>query len=93
MSLSVRSDRTVIVFDRLSRAVTQNGRQVATLGSINSVRVDEEVNEVGPHSWRVTLHLAGSRAVMIGRTRDGSAASAVAAGIATIAGTRVVKGT
>jgi len=93
VSLSVRSDRAVIIFDRLSRAVTQNGRQVATLGSINSVRVDEEATDGGPIGWRVTLHLAGSRAVMIGRTRDGSAASAVAAGIATIAGTRVVKRT
>jgi len=88
--LSLRSDRTLFVFDRLSRAVTQNDRQVATLGSINSVRIEEEATDAGQSTWLVTLQLTGSRVVTIGRTPDESAASAAASGIATIAGVRVV---
>lgn len=87
-SLSVRHGRTLTEFDRLSRVVTQGGRQVATFGSIHHVQVDEQANEDG--AWLVALQLAGSRMVAIGRTKDSSEALAAAARIATITGTRVV---
>jgi len=68
----------------------QNGRQIATFGSISTVRIEEEATKPGQSSWLVTLQLAGSRVVTIGRTRDESAASAAATGIATLAGARVI---
>lgn len=89
VSLAVRSGRMLTVLDRLSRAVTQNGRQIATLGSIHHVRVDERATEGGP-AWQVALQLAGSRLVAIGRTKGGSEASVAAQRIAAITGTRVV---
>jgi len=89
-SLSLRSDRGLVVFDRLSRAVTQNGRQIATFGSIHSVRFDAEANGDKATSWLVVLQLAGSRAVAIGRTSDESEAAVAAERIAAITGTRVV---
>lgn len=88
-SLTLRSGRTLTLFDRLSRTVTQNDRQVATLGSIHHVQIDEEVGGEGS-AWLVALHLAGSRAVAVGRTTNNSEASRAAACIATITGTRVV---
>jgi hypothetical protein len=88
-SLSVRNGRTLTVFDRLSRSVTQGKRQVASFGSIHQVRIDEQPGDDGAFAWSVNLELAGSRVVPIGRTRDGSEASVAAAHIATITGTRV----
>jgi hypothetical protein len=88
-SLTLRSGRTLTLFDRLSRAVTQNDRQVATFGSIHHVQVGEESRAQGS-AWLVALHLAGSRVVAIGRTTDNSEASLAATRIATITGTRVV---
>jgi hypothetical protein len=88
-SLALRSGRTLTLFDRLSRAVTQNDRQVATLGSIDHVQIDE-ASSVAGSTWLFALHLAGSRVVVVGRTTDNSEASLAAARIGTITGTRVV---
>jgi len=89
-SLSVRNGRTLTLFDRLTRAVTQNGRQVTTFGSIHHVRIEEKTREDGTSACLVALQLAGSRDVAIGRTTDGSEASLAAAQIAKITGTLVV---
>lgn len=88
-SLTLRSGRTLTLFDRLSRVVTQNDRQVATFGSIHHVQIDE-ASSVAGSAWLVALHLAGSRVVVVGRTTDNSEASVAAARIGTITGTRVV---
>ena len=90
-SLTLRSGRTITVFDRLSRAVTQNDRQVATFGPIHHVQIDEESSAKGS-PWLVALHLAGSRVVTVGRTTNNSEASLAAARIAEITGTRAVEG-
>jgi hypothetical protein len=90
-SLTLRSGRTLTLFDRLSRAVTQNDRQVATFGSIHHVQIDAESTGEGS-AWLVALHLAGSRVVAVGRTVDNSEASLAAVRVATITGTRVVGG-
>lgn len=69
VSLSLRNDRTLIVFDRLSRAVTQNGRHVATFGSIHSVQIDAETSDDRPTAWLVTIKLAASQIATITGTR------------------------
>jgi hypothetical protein len=89
-TLTLRQGRVLTRFDRLSRAVTQRGRVVATFGSTQSVRVREHPTADGPIVWSVTLQLAGTRMVEVGRAADQAAASLVAVRIATITGTRVI---
>jgi hypothetical protein len=89
-TLTLRGGRVVTVFDRLSRAVTQRGRQIATFGTIQHVHIQEESASDGPASWVVSLQLSGSRVVPVGRTTDRTSASTVAAHVATITGTNVV---
>src|SRR5882672_3759221 len=86
VALSLRHGRVVTVFDRLSRAVTRNGRLIATFGSIHQVRVTQESAADGPAAWSVSLQLSGSRVVPIGRCMDSTAASVAAAHIATVTG-------
>lgn len=88
--LTLRCGRALIVFDRLSRAVTRNGKLVSTFGSIQQVRVTQEQPENGRLVWSVNLRLSGSRALQIGRLPDGTSASAVAGKIGSITGARVV---
>jgi hypothetical protein len=88
--LSLRCGRARTVFDRLSRAVTRNGKLVTTFGSIQHVRITEESTQGGPALWSVSLQLSGSRTVPIGRATDGKVASTAAARIATVTGARVL---
>ena len=87
--LTLRCGRAQHVFDRLSRAVTRNGKLVATFGAIQRVRITEESKDNGPVVWLVSLQLSGSRVVPIGRCVDSAAASSTAAHIAAVTGARV----
>jgi hypothetical protein len=86
----VRHGRTLTAFDRLSRAVTQRGRLVATFGAIHCVRVQQQPLKEGPVAWSVSLELSGSRMVPLGRSTDEAAASTAAARIGSITGARVI---
>src|SRR5262245_53839527 len=88
-TLTLRDGRAVTVFDRLSRAVTQRGKTVATFGTMQTVHVREEPGDAGS-MWCVTLHLSGSREVVVGRSADRNAATTVATHIATLAGVKLV---
>jgi hypothetical protein len=88
--LTLRCGRARIVFDRLSRVVTRNGRLVSAFGPIQEVRVTREQIEERPPVWSVNLRLSGSRAVQIGHLPDGASASTVAANIGSITGARVI---
>lgn len=89
-ALTLRRGRALIVFDRLSRVVTRNGKLLSAFGSIQQVRVAPEPSGHGQQVWSVSLGLAGSRAIPIGRMSDGHSASAVAAKIGAITGARLV---
>jgi hypothetical protein len=88
--ITLRCGRALTVFDRLSRAVTRNGKLVSTFGSIQQVRVAQEQLDNGRSVWSVNLRLSGSRAVQIGRLPDGTSASTVAEKIGAITRARVI---
>lgn len=89
-ALTLRQGRARIVFDRLSRVVTRNGKLLSAFGSIQQVRVIHESSNDGQQVWSLSLGLSGSRAIPIGRVNDGSAASMVAGKIGSITGARLV---
>jgi hypothetical protein len=88
--LTLRCGRALFVFDRLSRAITRNGKLVSTFGSIQQVRVTQKQLKNGQHVWSVDLRLSGSRALQIGRLPDGTSASTVAGKIGSITRARVI---
>jgi hypothetical protein len=89
-TLALRNGRVLVVFDRLSRAVTQRGKMIATFGTIQHVHVRKDSGGDGADLWLVCLQLAGSREVVVARTGDSTTASMAAARIAAITGRAVV---
>lgn len=88
-ALTLRRGRALIVFDRLSRVVTRNGKLLSAFGAIQHVRVTPEQLDNGQQVWSLSLGLSGSRAISIGRVPDGNSASAVAGKIGSITGARL----
>jgi hypothetical protein len=89
-ALMLRRGRALIVFDRLSRVVTRNGKLLSAFGSIQHVRVTSEPSGNGQQVWSLSLGLSGSRAIPIGRMSDGNSASTVAGKIGAITGARLI---
>jgi len=88
-ALTLRRGRARIVFDRLSRVVTRNGKLLSAFGAIQHVHVTPEQLVDGRQVWSLSLGLSGSRAIAIGRVPDGGAASTVAGKIGAITGARL----
>lgn len=84
-ALTLRRGRARIVFDRLSRVVTRNGKLLSAFGAIQQVRILQE-----QQVWALLLGLSGSRAIPIGRLADSHSASTVAGKIVSITGARLV---
>src|SRR5262245_44403784 len=82
-----------IVFDRLTRAVIQRGKQVATFGTIKYVLAREATSDDGSPVWQVSLQLKTSREVTLGRSKDDSGACAAAARVASVTGAQTKGGT
>jgi hypothetical protein len=89
-ALTLRRGRALIVFDRLSRVVTRNGKLLSAFGSIQHVRVTREQSDNDQPVWSLSLGLTGSRAIPIGRMSDANSAATVAGKIGSITGARLV---
>lgn len=88
--LTVHQGRVVTAFDRLSRTVTQQGKLVARFGAIRHVQVRQEGAQAGVLEWSVSLQLAGTGSVRIGRCPEPSSAAQLAARIGSVTGVDVV---
>lgn len=89
-ALTLRRGRARIVFDRLSRVVTRNGKLLSAFGAIQHVRLTRELSDHGQQVWSLSLGLSGSRAIPIGCVADSDAASTVAGKIGSITGARLI---
>jgi hypothetical protein len=89
-TLTLRQGRVVTAFDRLSRTVTQQGKLVARFGAIRHVQIQQEAAQAGALEWWVSLQLAGTRSVKIGRCPEPSSAAQLAARIGGVTGVDVV---
>lgn len=89
-TLTLRQGKVVTAFDRLSRTVTQRGKLVARFGAIRHVQVRHEGAHAGaPECW-VSLQLAGTRSVKVGRCLEPSSAAQLAARIGSVTGVDAV---
>jgi hypothetical protein len=89
-SLTLRHGTLRTVFDRLTRAVTQQGRQVSTFGNLQRVLVRQSAKDDGSTVWLVALQLRGPRdEITVGRAQDADEAAAAATRIAAVTGTQV----
>lgn len=90
-TLTLRQGRVVTAFDRLSRTVTQQGKLVARFGAIRHVQVQQEGGaQAGSLEWWVSLQLAGTGSVRVGRCPEPSSAAQLAARIGSVTGVDVV---
>jgi hypothetical protein len=89
-TLTLRQGRVVTAFDRLSRTVTQQGKLVARFGAIRHVQVHQEGAQAGALEWWVSLQLAGTGSVKVGRCPEPSSAAQLAARIGSVTGVSVV---
>ena len=85
-SLVLLSGNDRIIFDRLTRAVTQRGKQVATFGTIKYVLAREARSDDGSPVWEISLQLKTSREVTLGRCPDDAGVYAAAARVASVTG-------
>jgi hypothetical protein len=89
-ALTLRHGSQRMVFDRLTRAVTQQGRQISTFGNLQRVLVRQSAKDDGSPVWLVALQLKGPREeVAVGRAKDADEAAAAATRIAAVTGTQV----
>jgi hypothetical protein len=89
-TLTLRQGRLVTAFDRLSRTVTQQGKLVARFGAIRHVQIQQEGEHTGALEWWVSLQLAGTSVVKVGRCAEPSSAAQLAARIGSVTGVDVV---
>ena len=89
-TLTLRQGRLVTAFDRLSRTVTQQGKLVARFGAIRHVQVQQEGTQAGGPQWWVSLQLAGTGLVKVGRCPEPSSAAELAARIGSVTGVDVM---
>ena len=89
-TLTLRQGRLVTAFDRLSRTVTQQGKLVARFGAIRHVQVQQEGAQAGGPQWWVSLQLAGTSVVKVGRCPESSSAAQLAARIGSVTGVDVL---
>ena len=92
-SLVLLSGNDRIVFDRLTRAVTQRGKQVATFGTIKYVLAREARSDDGSPVWQISLQLKTSREVTLGRCYDDARVYAAAARVAGVTGAQTKRST
>jgi hypothetical protein len=88
-TLTLRQGRVVTAFDRLSRTVTQQGKLIARFGAIRHVQVQQEGAQAGALEWWVSLQLAGTGSVKVGRCHEPSAAAQLVARIGSVTGVDV----
>lgn len=88
-TLTLRQGRVITAFDRLSRTVTQQGKLVARFGTIRHVQVQSEGASDAPEWW-LTLQLAGTVSVRVGRCPERSSAAQLATTIGRVTGVDVV---
>jgi hypothetical protein len=89
-TLTLRQGKVVTAFDRLSRTVTQHGKLMARFGAIRHVQVQQESAQAGALEWWVSLQLAGTGWVKVGRCPEPSSAAQLAARIGSVTGVDVV---
>ena len=89
-TLTLRQGRVVTAFDRLSRTVTQQGKLVARFGAIRHVQIQQEGEQADALQWWVTLQLAGTSSVKVGRCPEPSSAAQLASRIGSVTGVDVV---
>ena len=89
-TLMLRQGRVLTAFDRLSRTVTQHDKLVARFGAIRHVQVQQEGAQAGAPEWWVSLQLAGTGSVKVGRCPESSSAAQLAARIGSVTGVNVL---
>ena len=72
--------------DTETSSVSQNGKHVAALSTINDIYLSQPINYDGPPNWRITLRSQGSMTIEVGYITDGSDASLLAAKLANVTG-------
>jgi hypothetical protein len=89
-TLTLRQGRLVTAFDSLSRTVTQQGKLVARFGAIRHVQIQQEGAPADGPQWWVSLQLAGTNLVRVGRCPEPSSAAELAARIGSVTGVDVL---
>jgi hypothetical protein len=88
--LVLESSHGRFVFDRKARVVLQEGQQLATFDSIQSVDLAGFPGGRGERSWSITLFSGFLDRITVGRTYDDGDASVVAAKLADVIGCKVI---
>ncbi|MBL8325954.1 MAG: hypothetical protein JNJ89_13465 [Rubrivivax sp.] len=88
--LVLESSHGRFVFDRKARAVLQEGQQLATFDSIQSVDIAAFPGGRGERSWSITLFSGFLDRITVGRTYDDGDASVVASKLAGVLGCKVI---
>lgn len=88
--LVIQSSHGRFEFDRRARVVLQDGQQLATFDSIQSVDIAAFPGGRGERSWSITLFSGFLDRITVARTYDDGDASVVASKMAEVIGCKVI---